>query len=166
MATCRSCVKCLKRTCEIVSYCVCWLKFSNFSTKKGLYKRDFLKNFSKFSDKHKQQSSGCVQSKDILKNFVKFTDKTPLLESPFKQSCRLETLNRQKQPLLIVCKTSCCKKCCKFLWKKSMLESIYNKVGVLRACNFIKEDFFLWIYKLFKNIIVKNIFECLLLNII
>ena len=42
---------------------------------KLLYKRGFLKNFSKFSDKHKQQSSGCVQSKDVLKNFANFTGK-------------------------------------------------------------------------------------------
>ena len=42
---------------------------------KLLYKRGFLKNFSKFSDKHKEQSSGGVQSKDVLKNFVKFTEK-------------------------------------------------------------------------------------------
>ena len=42
---------------------------------KVLYKRGFLKNFSKFSDKHKEQSSGCVQSKDVLKNSVKFTGK-------------------------------------------------------------------------------------------
>ena len=42
---------------------------------KLLYKRGFLKNFSKFSDKHKEQSSGGVLSKDVLKNFVKFTEK-------------------------------------------------------------------------------------------
>ena len=40
-----------------------------------LYKRGVLKNFSKFSDKHKEQSSGGVLSKDVLKNFVKFTEK-------------------------------------------------------------------------------------------
>ena len=42
---------------------------------KLLYKRGFLKNFSKFSDKHKEQSSGGVQPKDVLKNLVKFTGK-------------------------------------------------------------------------------------------
>ena len=50
---------------------------------KLLHKRGFLKNFSKFSDKHKEQSSGGVQSKDVLKNFVKFTEKTSLPDSPF-----------------------------------------------------------------------------------
>ena len=42
---------------------------------------------------------------------------------------------------------------------ESLLESLFNKVEVLRACNFIKEDsdtcFFCEIYKLFKD----NYFE-------
>ena len=37
----------------------------------------------RFSDKHKEQASGGVQSKDGLKNFVKFTEKKSLPESPF-----------------------------------------------------------------------------------
>ena len=41
-----------------------------------LYKRGVLKNLSKFSDKHKRQSSGGVLSKDVLKNFAKFTEKS------------------------------------------------------------------------------------------
>ena len=42
-----------------------------------LYKRNVLKNVSKFTDKHKKQSSGGVLSKktDVLKNFAKFTEK-------------------------------------------------------------------------------------------
>ena len=41
-----------------------------------LYKRrGDLKNFSKFTDKHKKQPSGGFLSKDVLKNFAKFTDK-------------------------------------------------------------------------------------------
>ena len=40
-----------------------------------LYKRGDLSNFSKFSDKHKKQSSGGVLSKDVLKKFAKFTGK-------------------------------------------------------------------------------------------
>ena len=39
-----------------------------------LYKRSVLKNFSKFTDKHKKQSKG-VQRKDVFKNFAKFTEK-------------------------------------------------------------------------------------------
>ena len=40
-----------------------------------LYKRGDLKNFSKFTDKQKMQSTGVVLTKDVLKNFAKFTDK-------------------------------------------------------------------------------------------
>ena len=40
-----------------------------------LYKRGDLKNFSKFTDKQKKQSTGGVLTKDVLKNFAKFTDK-------------------------------------------------------------------------------------------
>ena len=75
MATFCASIKCLKRTCEIVSYCTWWLKFCTCTRSKGLYKKGFLKNSSKFSDKHKQQSSECAQSKDALKNVVKFREK-------------------------------------------------------------------------------------------
>ena len=40
-----------------------------------LYKRGDLKNFLKFIDKHKKQSSGGVLSKDVLKNFARFAEK-------------------------------------------------------------------------------------------
>ena len=79
MATCRSCIKCLKSTCEIVSYCT----FLPCTWIKVFYKRGVPENFSKFSCKHKEESSGGVLSKDIVKNFVKFTEKACLLESPF-----------------------------------------------------------------------------------
>ena len=39
------------------------------------YKRDVPKNFLKFTDKLKKQSSGGALSKDVLKNFAKFTEK-------------------------------------------------------------------------------------------
>ena len=39
------------------------------------YKRGDLKNFSKFTDKHKKQPSGGVLSRDALKKFANFTDK-------------------------------------------------------------------------------------------
>ena len=48
-----------------------------------LYKRGVLKNFSKFSDKHKKQPSVSVLSKNVLQKFAKFTEKTSLSESPF-----------------------------------------------------------------------------------
>ena len=40
-----------------------------------LCKTGDLKNFPKFTDKHKKQSSGGVLTKDVLKNFAKLTDK-------------------------------------------------------------------------------------------
>ena len=39
-----------------------------------LHKRGDLKNFSKFTDKHKKQPSGGVLSRDVLKKFANFTD--------------------------------------------------------------------------------------------
>ena len=116
--------------------------------KQALYKSSVLKNSSNLPDKHKEQLPVGVLPKGVLKHFLKFTEKTSLPKSAFQQSYRLETLNRQKQPLEIVCKTRCSWKFYKFCWKKSVLKSLLNKVGVLRACNFIKEDsdtgVFLW----------------------
>ena len=40
-----------------------------------LYNKGDLKNFSKFTDKHKKQSHGGVLSKDDLKGFAKYTGK-------------------------------------------------------------------------------------------
>ena len=64
---------------------VWWLKSVICTWNKVLYKRGVLKNLSKFSDKHKEQSSGGVLLKDILKNFVKLTEKTSWPESPFNK---------------------------------------------------------------------------------
>ena len=44
----------------------------------GIYKKGVLKNVSKFTDKHKKQSSTGVLSKDALKNCAKSTEKQPL----------------------------------------------------------------------------------------
>ena len=40
-----------------------------------LYKRGDLKNFPKFTNKQKKQSTGGVLTKDVLINFAKFRDK-------------------------------------------------------------------------------------------
>ena len=50
-----------------------WHEISSFS--EVLYNKGVLKNFSKFTDKLKKQSSGGVLSKDVLKIFAKFTGK-------------------------------------------------------------------------------------------
>ena len=57
-----------------------------------LYKRSVMKNFSKFTDKHKKQSKG-VQRKDVFKNFAKFTEKKPVLEPLFKKVAGLRACN-------------------------------------------------------------------------
>ena len=72
-----------------------------------LCKRGVLKNLSKFSDNHKKHASGSVLSKDVLKNIAKFTEKYICQNLFLNKSCRLETLNCQKQPLKMVCKTRC-----------------------------------------------------------
>ena len=59
-----------------IFYCICWLKFSNLYTKQAvsqtiLYKKGIQKNFSKFTDKNKKQSSTGILSKDVLKKFAK-----------------------------------------------------------------------------------------------
>ena len=86
MATFCSFIKCLKSTCEIVFYCICWLKFCNLYMKKTvsqgsvtevLHKIGVLKNFSKFTGKRKRQSSGLV-----LKN-LQNSQKTALVDSLF-----------------------------------------------------------------------------------
>ena len=72
----------------------------------------------------------------------------------------METLNRQRQALEIL----------QVSLEKSVLESLFIKVGVLRACNFIKEDsetgVYCDIYKLFKNNYFEEHRESLLVNII
>ena len=97
--------------------------------------KDALKLFSKFSDKRKKQSSGGVLSKDVFK---KFTEKNYFSGVSFLtklQAGRLQTLNWQKQPLEIVFKTlkMVFLKILKISQKKPVLESLFNKVGVLRT---------------------------------
>ena len=81
MATSRSCIKRLKRPVkQFFTVSGGWNSStctSNSSFPEVLYKRSVLKN-SKFTDKHKKQTSiwRCsVKRKDILKNFAKFTEK-------------------------------------------------------------------------------------------
>ena len=45
----------------------------------------------------------------------------------------------QKQSPEVFCKKSCSQKVCKFHRKTPVLESLFNKVAVLQACNFIKK---------------------------
>ena len=45
----------------------------------------------------------------------------------------------QKQPPEVFCKKGRSKKVCKFHSKTPVSESVFNKVALLRACNFIKK---------------------------
>ena len=91
------CIKCLRNTCEIVFYCICCFvqfvheisSFVEVHNKGGV-----LKNFSKFTDKHKKQSWGGVLSKDVLKYFVKLYRKTSVLKSLFNKVAVLRALLR------------------------------------------------------------------------
>ena len=124
------------------------------------YKRGDLKNFSKFTDKQKKQSTRGVLTKDVLKNFAKFLDKhlCPSLffnkvagwkpetvrSSNWRCSVKKVFLRRRtgaSEPAFHRSFTKCSS------WinhkirnKKSVLQSRFNNVAVLRTCNFIKED--------------------------
>ena len=76
----------MKSTCEIVSYWIWWLKFEISCSLKEI----FWKTSQNSQNKHKEQSSGSVQSKDALKNFVKFTGKTSLPDSTKLQAGNLK----------------------------------------------------------------------------
>ena len=134
-----------------------------------LYKRGNLKSFSKFTDNHKKQSSGGVLSELVLKNFAKFTDKhlcsslilnevvgwKPETARSSQCTCSVKkvflkrSLVFQNQPFIDPLQNRCSWIIHKFHRKKSVLESLFNKVAVLRICDFIKEDSgtgaFLWI---------------------
>ena len=79
MATSRSCIKRLKGPVkQFFTVSGGWNSSTctwNSSFPEVLYKRSVLKN-SKFTDKHKKQSSwGVLSKKDVLKYFAKFTEK-------------------------------------------------------------------------------------------
>ena len=118
--------------------------------------RGVLKNLSKFSDKHKEQSSGGVLSKDVLK---KFTKKTSLPESPFQQSCRLETLTQQKQPLEMSAKQGVLKNFANIVGKNLGWSLFLVKLEFWRPVTLLRKTptqvFSCEIYELFKN----NYFE-------
>ena len=47
--------------------------------------------------------------------------------------------NFPKQPFEDVIQSRCSKRLCNIHWKTPVLESLFNKVPFLRACNFIKK---------------------------
>ena len=102
-----------------------------------LYKEDVLKNILNFTDKLKKQSSKGVLSKDFLKTFqnsqknifarISFVIKLQAANSLFGNSLKLsETATGVVQYNKVFLKVS-----------QISQESLFNKVAVLRACNFI-----------------------------
>ena len=107
------------------------------SSSEVLYERGVLKNFSQFTDKLKKQSSGGVLSKYVLKNFAKLTG---------KHLCRnlfIYKVAGWKPETVRYSHWICSVK----IWQIWQV-SLFNKVAVLRTCNFIKKDSntgaFLW----------------------
>ena len=128
---------------------------------KVLYKRGDLKNFSKFTDKQKKQSTRGVLRNNVLKNFAIFTDKH-LSQSVFFNKATVwkpETVRSSQWRCFvekgvfkmvqlcfrtslsqIIYKNRCSWIIHQIHNKKSVLESLVNKFTVLRTCNFIKDD--------------------------
>ena len=125
-----------------------------------LYKGD-LKNLSRLREKHYKQSSRGVLSKDVVKNFGKFAEKRicwsllfskvagwkpeTVRSSHWRCSVKKMTLKRRTDvPEPAVHRSSTQNRCFliihKIHRKKPVLESLFNKVAVLGACNIIKED--------------------------
>ena len=125
----------LENTCKIVFYCIWWLKCCNLryeisSFPEVLYKRGVLKSFSKFTDKHKKQSSGGVLSKDVFKTFAKFTEKHLFRSLFFNKAAgwKPETVRSTHW--------RCSLKQGVLQNSANLTEKIYAEI--LRDCNFIK----------------------------
>ena len=102
MATSRSCIKCLKSTCEIVFYTILWLKFCNVYVKLAVSQRCSIKDVFWETSQNSQINTrsnhpevfcqkmflkikkpepvrsrhwGCFVKQGVLKNFAIFTGK-------------------------------------------------------------------------------------------
>ena len=123
-------------------------------------RRGDLNNFSHFTGKYKTQSSGGALSKDNQKIFAKFTEKH-LCQSLFfnnvaswktknvrnshqRYSVKKVFLKRrlvfQNQPFIFLLQIRGFSIIRKIHRRIPVLESLFNKIAVLRTCNLIKED--------------------------
>ena len=118
-----------------------------------LYKGGDLINFSKFTDKHKKLPYRAILSKDVPKNLrnsqeiifagVFFFNKVAGWKPGTVTSSQWNVL--QKSLFLkwrTALKISKCRSFWiihKILWQKSVLDCLFDKVAVLRNCNFIKK---------------------------
>ena len=98
-----------------------------------LYKEGVLKNFSKFTDKHKKQSSRSVLSKDILKNFAKFTLKHFFRSLFLNKVADWKPESVRGSHWRWSVKQGVLRNFVYFHREKPLLKSLFNKVGVLRA---------------------------------
>ena len=100
-----------------------------------LYKWSVLKNFSKFTDKRKKQSSGGVLSKE--KKFLKIMKNSP--KKHFYRNLFFNKVADWKSETVRSSSWRCSLKQ-GVLKNFAVLESLFHKVAVLGACNFIKKD--------------------------
>ena len=174
--TSRYCIKCLKSVCEIVFYCIWQPKFYNLYIKITVSPRCFiketqntsvLKNVSKFTDKHKKQSSRGVLSKEnmFFKMLQKFTEKDLFRSIVFNKvaDCKLETFRSSH---------------CRCSVKQGALKKFANFTGNNLCWDLFLIKLHFWSLQLHKRrfrhrcfpvkfaIILKNIWECPLINFI
>ena len=149
MATCCSCIKCFKSTCEIVSYCVWWLKFEISC---------FIKEVFWKTSRNSQINKKSIQPEVFSQRMFL----TSLPDSPFWQSCMLETLNRKKQPLEQVVLKNFANFAGKNLCRSLFLIKL-KLWGLQLYLRRLQHMCFLW--NLLATIL-KNICERLLLNVI
>ena len=135
-----------------------------------LFKKGFLKNISKFTGKHKKQSSGGVSLKSDLKNLG------PFIGEHFCRGLFFNKVSGRKPKTSRTIYWKCSvkkdvfKKFHKFHRKKTpVLESLFNKVTGLRPCNLIKNGirhkcFPVKLSKFLRTAMLKNIHGRLLLN--
>ena len=90
-----------------------------------LHKRGVVKNFSKFTNKHKKQSSGSVLSKDFLKNSVNLKKNIFVEVSVFNKVASCKPINVRSSYWKCSVKQIVLKKFLKLHRKKSVLDSLF-----------------------------------------
>ena len=93
--------------------------------------------------KHHQQchaKKGNFESGKSRSYFLFWSNKNAVLNHFFSLFLQKSPF-LQKQPPEVFCRKKCSEKFCKFHRKTPVLESLFNKVASLHACNFIKKRF-------------------------
>ena len=142
MAASRSCIKCLKSTCEIVFHCIYWLKFCNLNMKQAVSQRCLIKEVfwktSQNSQINLRNSHPEVFCQRIFLKILQNSQKNIFAGISFLikvQVGNLKLAEAATEDLFL-----------KILHFSQ--ESLFVKFAVLRACSFIKKDSdigaFLW----------------------